>query len=76
MTRFDILNIIQNLQEEAVARYGSGCGHAWSSGYLGALFADALSHYVSESDRNAVVRLISEHTDQMIAERTFNQTPA
>lgn len=68
MTRNEIMTVINEMQNAASAYYGSGNGHAWSSGYLGAILVDTLYRYAEPATRDAILRSISENTNRMNAE--------
>ena len=70
MTRNEISIVISELQAAGTAKYGSGTGHAWASGYLGSMLANALYQAIPVAERDTILRLISEQTRLMRAEIT------
>lgn len=51
----DVQKTINGLQDEAILALGSHSGHAWGSGFLGAILADVLYYHVPASHRDQVL---------------------
>lgn len=56
MLKSEILGIINALQDSSKEAYGSGPGHAWSSGYLGAILSELLYNHVPANHRDIILQ--------------------
>lgn len=64
MTKSEILDIINALQDSAKEAYGSGPGHAWASGYLGAVLAELLYNHVHATHKEFVLQDMVRYTER------------
>lgn len=52
----EIRDIVSELQNSSTEAYGSGPGHAFSSGYLGSVLAGLLERFAPAHDRDIILQ--------------------